>query len=50
LKALNEDQKDPKKMIDLSVAENGKYYLYKGSYLIELVKDGQKVEQKLLIE
>lgn len=50
VKILNDGQKDPKKMIDLSKAENGKYYLYKGSYLIELAKDGQKVEQKLLIE
>jgi photosystem II stability/assembly factor-like uncharacterized protein len=50
LKSLNESQKDPKKMIDLTKAENGKYYLYKGSYILEFAKEGLKAERKLIIE
>jgi photosystem II stability/assembly factor-like uncharacterized protein len=49
-KALNTINKDQKKPIELTQADSKKYYLYKGTYLFEMEKDGKRVSQEFTIE
>ena len=45
----NKTDKEAKKII-IKKADDGKFYLQKGKYTIELEKDGVKVEKELTIE
>jgi photosystem II stability/assembly factor-like uncharacterized protein len=48
---LNMDKKDKDtKDIELKRGDDGKFYLQKGKYLVEVEKDGVKVEKELVIE
>jgi photosystem II stability/assembly factor-like uncharacterized protein len=48
---LNADKKDKEaKDIELKKGDDGKYYLQKGKYTVEIEKDGVKVEKELVIE
>ena len=49
-KVLTDAQKDPKKPVELTKADSGKYYLQKGTYLFELQKDGKTVSKEFTIE
>jgi hypothetical protein len=50
-KWLNDNQKDKEaKPIELKAAANGKYYLQKGKYTVEIEKDGVKQEEEFVIE
>jgi len=49
-KGLNEKIKDPKKLIQLTKADTGKYYLYKGTYILEMEKDGKTLRKEFIIE
>ncbi len=49
-KAVNEAQKDAKKPIEIKKADTGKYYIYKGVFLLELEKDGKTVSKEMLVE
>ncbi len=40
-KALQDAQKDPKKTVEIPKSDTGKYYLRKGSYVMEFQKDGK---------
>jgi hypothetical protein len=48
---LNADKKDKDaKDIELKRGDDGKFYLQKGKYTVEVEKDGVKVEKELVIE
>ncbi len=48
---LNTDKKDKEaKDIELKKGDDGKYYLQKGKYTVEVEKDGVKMEKELVIE
>ena len=48
---LNNDKKDKEaKDISLKKGDDGKYYLQKGKYSVEIEKDGVKLEKELVIE
>ena len=48
---LNADKKDKDaKDIELKKGDDGKYYLQKGKYTVEVEKDGVKAEKELVIE
>lgn len=48
--ALQREQKDAKKPLDMEKADTGKRYLRKGVYTFTLEKGGVKVEEELMIE
>ena len=48
-KYLNETKKKDEKEIKLKKADNEKYYLYKGTYTVEIEKDGNSVKEVLKI-
>lgn len=48
---LNADKKDKEvKDMELKKGDDGKFYLQKGKYTVEIEKDGVKVEKELVIE
>lgn len=49
-KALQDAQKDPKKPVEFAKSDTGKYYLQKGSYVLEMQKDGKTVSGNFTIE
>lgn len=49
-KTLQDAQKDAKKPVELNKADTGKYYLQKGSYVLELQKDGKTASANFTIE
>lgn len=49
-KALTDAQKDPKKPVEITKSDSGKYYLQKGAYLFEIQKDGKTASRELVIE
>lgn len=49
-KSLNEKRKDDERPINLEKAKNGKLYLYTGTYTLQLAKDGNEVQGKLVVE
>jgi hypothetical protein len=49
-KKWNEQQKEPKKELELEKADTGKYYLLKGTYQFLLEKDGKTTQQTFTIE
>ncbi|MDW8228925.1 MAG: glycosyl hydrolase [Saprospiraceae bacterium] len=49
-KALQDAQKDPKKTLELTKADTGKFYLQKGSYVLEMQKDGKSVSTTFAVE
>ncbi|MBK6930281.1 MAG: glycosyl hydrolase [Saprospirales bacterium] len=50
LKVLQDARKDPKKPVEITKSDTGKYYLQKGSYVLELQKDGQTASGQFTIE
>lgn len=49
-KALQDAQKDPKKVPELTKADTGKFYLQKGSYVLEMQKDGKPASTTFVVE
>lgn len=49
-KALTDAQKDPKKPIEWTKSDTGKYYLQKGVYLFEIQKEGKVAIKELVID
>lgn len=49
-KALQDAQKDPKKVPELTKADTGKFYLQKGSYVLEMQKDGKPASTTFAVE
>ncbi|MCC6460127.1 MAG: glycosyl hydrolase [Saprospiraceae bacterium] len=49
-KAFNDAQKDPKKPLELVKADNGKFYLQKGSFLFDIQKDNKTASQEFVID
>ncbi len=49
-KLLKQASKKNEKLKELKAADNGKFYLKKGSYKVELAMDGNVVSEKLIIE
>ncbi len=49
-KELNEGKKEDAKKISIKQADNKKYYLYQGEYIIEIAKDDKTAKEKLKIE
>jgi hypothetical protein len=49
-KKWNEQQKEPKKELELEKSDTGKYYLLKGTYQFSLEKDGKTTQQTFTIE
>ncbi len=49
-KALQDAQKDPKKTLELVKADTGKFYLQKGSYLLEMQKEGKSTTTTFVVE
>jgi photosystem II stability/assembly factor-like uncharacterized protein len=47
---LNGNKEKDAKNIELKKAEDGKFYLQKGKYTLEIEKDGVKMEKELVIE
>jgi hypothetical protein len=48
--ALQEAQKDSKKPVEIAKADMGKYYVRKGTYVLELEKDGKKATKEFTVE
>lgn len=49
-KALQEAQKDSKRPVELEKADSGKIYLQKGTYTLEIIKDGTKTTTTFVVE
>ncbi len=49
-KALQEAQKDHKRPVELEKADSGKIYLQKGTYILEIIKDGTTTTTTFAIE
>jgi hypothetical protein len=47
---LNDKKEKDAKTIDLKKADDGKFYLQKGKYTVELEQNGVKMEKELVIE
>lgn len=50
VKKANEGVKDPKKVIEPSKADTGKFYLLKGTYIVTVEKDGKSAQKEFTIE
>ena len=49
-RSLNEGEKDKDAHVKIKEKKNGKYYLYKGTYTLEILKDGKTEKVELEIE
>ncbi len=48
--AINKELKAKDEAVKIREAKNGKYYLHKEKYIVEIIKDGKRVKKELMIE